>query len=247
MKNSSILLVLPLALLACTKQSERSERPADVIASTLQPKAMPAKVVTPEEWKSALTHTYEESQVQEKGDGITKFMARFDLSKDGPSSVAFGERDAFRKLRFYSMGMPMQISTGVKAYISVKDNQRPVLFLQPYYWGHKWIFMRKIAVLIDGELALEHECPEPDRDVHGVGVEEKCDVILSASEIDALRKIDNSSKVSVRLSGAKGYVNVGHDGYNPLKEFTKDIQSGIAIYDLIDDALKNKLPPTTST
>jgi hypothetical protein len=245
MKHYSLLLFLPLVLLACTKKNDQAGRPANVIASVNHTKA-PPKVATPEEWKSALMSTYEEKQVEEKGDGITKFMAKFNIPNGGPNSLAFGERDAFRKLRFYSMGLPMQISTGVKAYISVKDNQRPVLFLQPYYWGHNWIFMQKIAVLVDGEIALEHECGNPDRDVHGVGVEEKCDFILSSSEIDALRKITSSSKVSVRLTGTKGYVNVGRDGYNPLKDFIRDIQSGIAIYDLIDSAVKNKLPLATS-
>lgn len=237
---------ISVVLAACSKPSE-----ADKTASTSSPTAKVEKVslahaATPEEWRAALVSTYEESAVKDKGDGVTSFMAKFKLPNEGVRN-ALGERDAFRKLRFYSVGIPMQISTGMKAYISVKDNDRPVLFLQPFYSGESWIFMNKIAVLVDGEIALEHECSNPDQDVHTGRVTEQCDFILQASEINALRKITDESKVSIRLTGKKGYVAVGRGGYNALKDFVRDIQSAIAIYDTMDNALKDHIPPASAT
>jgi hypothetical protein len=239
-----VALTVALTLTACSKSnSTTTQRPANVIAAASQAKAPP----TPQEWKSALMGSYNESQVKDKGDGVTTFMAMFKLPQKDVVGLAFGERDAFRKLRFYKMGMPMQIATGVKAYISLKDNGKPVLFLQPYYWGDSWLFMDKVAVLVDGELVMEHTCPKPDRDTEGVGVKEQCDFILSDEEIAGLRKITNTSKVAVRLTGTKGYTNVDSKGYNPLKYFVADIQSGIAIYDAINKALEGHIPPQPTT
>jgi len=246
MKTSIALAALIMIVAACSQKD--SSLPESKSSPNLE--TMPAKVVslpaaTPEQWKTALLSTYDESQVKDAGDGVTNFMAQFKPPRDGLSLLAFGTRDAFRKLRFYHPGMPVHVSTAVKTYVSVADNEKPVLFLQPYYWGRSWLFFDKVAILVDGELALEHTCSDPERDTRGVGVEEKCDFILNRAEIDSLRKINNSSKVSIRLTGKKGYANVGRDGYNPLKDFVKEIQSGIAIYDLINNAVEQKIPPKT--
>lgn len=238
MKSLLLILAIDIALLGCShKGSQSTERPKNVIAAASQ-----AKPPTPEEWKTALMSTYKESQVEDKGDGVTSFMAMFNLPLKGLNSLAFGERDAFRKLRFYKMGMPMQIATGVKAYISLRDNGKPVLFLQPYYWGQSWLFMNKVSVLVDGELAMEHTCAKIDRDTEGVGVKEQCDFIVNDEEIAGLRKVTSKSKVAVRLTGEKGYTNIDPKKYN-LKEFVSDIQSGIAIYDEINKALEGHIPP----
>lgn len=242
MKSLPLIVAVVLTLVGCTRNDAADKPPAANIVAAAAPAKPPP---TQEEWKSALMSTYEETQVQDKGDGITKFMAKFHLPKEGPNSLAFGERDAFRKLRFYSMGMPMQIATGVKLYISLSDYDTPVLFMQPYYWGERWLFMNKISVLVDGEIAMEHTCEKTERDTQGVGVKEQCDFILNQQQIDALRKITDTSKVSVRLTGDKGYTNVERGSYNPLKDFVRDLQSGIAIYDKMNEALKDKIPPAT--
>lgn len=247
--NKSIALTVLLALYGCSHKDAPAELGAKPQVATAQASVKPAAVPapTPEDWKAALFDTYEETKRKDEEDGTTTFVARFKLPKDGPKSIAFGTRDAFRKLRFYQVGLPVEISTAVGAYISLKDNGRPKLFLKPYYWGRQWIFFDQVAILVNGEVAFDRKCHEVKRDIHGVGVAEKCDLMLSDAEIAALRSINNTSKVVIRFTGKKGYTNVGSDGYNPLKDFVRDIQSAIAIYDMIDAAVASKVPPATDS
>lgn len=162
--------------------------------------------------------------------------------------LTFGKRDAFRKLRIFKAGWGPHIATGVKSYVSVPDNDAPVLFVQPYFWGRNgWLVMNKISVMVDGEVIFEHECGKVERDTEGVGVGELCNIAPSKEEIDALRKVVDSAKVVVRLTGEKGYENLdGNAKYNSLNEFKRDMQSAIAVYDIIYAATKNHLPPKAS-
>lgn len=123
--------------------------------------------------------------------------------------LTFGKRDAFRKLRIFKAGWGPHIATGVKSYVSVPDNDAPVLFVQPYFWGRNgWLVMNKISVMVDGEVIFEHECGKVERDTEGVGVGELCNIAPSKEEIDALRKVVDSAKVVVRLTGEKGYARI---------------------------------------
>lgn len=236
-----------LALVSCAKQEGAEPRPDGEVVHQISVPAPVPKAATPEEWKAALLSTYEESQVKDKGEGVTEFMAKFKLPNNDLRQIAFGQRDAFRKVRIYTTGMPDQVSTSVLPYVSIPDNSRPVLLLQPFYSGDTWIFVEKVSVMSDGEIVFEHECPKPSRDTRGGGVTEHCDILLEKPEIDALRKITDTSKVAVRLTGSKGYASVKKDGYNPLKYFVRDLQSAIAVYDLIDATVARKLPPAKTT
>lgn len=234
-------IILPLALLlalsfaGCSKtQGEKGP-----ISSQVAPVV---HVPTPDDWKTALKGSYVESQVQDEDDGVVKFMANF-KNEGGP--LTFGTHDAFRKLRVYKAGMPMHINTDMKAYVSVIDNERPVLFVQPYFWGRDgFLFLKKFAVMVDGDVILEHECQNVQHGKFGVGVTELCDAMMSQDEIKALRKISDSSKVLVRLSGDKGYINLeSKKKFNETDEFKRDIQSAVRVYDSIDLAIKDHLPP----
>lgn len=235
--------VLVASILLIAAGCSRHEVPASKVPSA--PSA--AHVATPGEWQAALASTYTESQREDNNDGTIKFMAMFNAGASKANMLTFGERDAFRKLRIFKAGMPMRISTGVKSYVSILDNDAPVLFLQPYFWGRNgWLFMNKIAVMVDGEVVLERTCPNVQRDTEGVGVAELCDFIASKEDIAALRKIVDSSKVIVRLTGEKGFINLeSKKKYNATNEFKQDIQSAVAVYDAIDVATKDHIPPKT--
>jgi hypothetical protein len=195
-----------------------------------------------------LMSTYVETQTKDGSDGIIEFMAKFHPGASKANMLTFGERDGFRKLRFFKAGMPMRITTGVKSYVSVPDNKAPLLFVQPYFWGRNgWLFMNKISVMVDGDVVMEHNCVKVERDTEGVGVSELCDFIASKEEIAGLREVVDASKVIVRLTGEKGFVNLDDKKkFSSTDEFKRDIQSAIAVFDAIDAATKDHIPPATS-
>lgn len=239
MHRIAFALSTGVLLAACNRPNSEPTKPA-----TNPPAAVTAaKTITLEDWKKALQDTYEVKAEKPANTetGMSEFMAKFKLTQKEVNGLTFGNRDAFRKLYFFRMGLPMQISTGAKFYISLPEGKEPAFFVQPYYWGHGWIFLKKMSVLVDGDLVFEHECGKVDRDTKGVGVEESCDFIPSDKEIDGLRKVKQGAAVAVRMTGEKGYVNLKKDSFE-LKHFVLDIESAIAVYDLLNKALKPNLP-----
>ena len=248
MRLSILCLTAAIALLGCSKaqpdatsKAKNSPAPSPVTAAS-------TRAPTPTEWRDALLATYEESQVKDQGDGVIKFMANFRNFQPDVSPLAFGTRDGFRKLRIFHTGMPITVVNCVKVYVSTPDNEQAILFLQPYFWGRNgWLFLNKISVMVDGEVVFERELKKVNRETEGVGVAEESSIALQKSEIDSLRSIKKSSKVIVRLSGEKGYLNLASENkkkeINATKEFADDIQSGIAIFDSINTAIKMHVRP----
>lgn len=238
---------IAFAIAACSKGASVAE-PTNALE---KPTSAPVHVATLDEWKSALASTYDKDKVTDEGDGVTKFAALFHTGSDKKQrTFTFGTRDAFRKLTIFQPGLPMNIVTSVKAYVSVRDGRAPVLFLAPYYWGEgSWLFMNKIAVMADGDVIFERDLQDfkVERDTEGVGVAELCQFILTPEEIAALRKIQATSKVNVRLSGKKGYVNLENrsrrKGTSAVGEFQRDIIDAISVYDSINQAIQGHIPP----
>ncbi|MFZ6760998.1 hypothetical protein ACO0K9_27655 [Undibacterium sp. Ji50W] len=243
MKNLIFTITCLLLIAGCSKNE-----PAKPPAPSME-RPIPVHIATMDEWTSALSSAYIESQTKDKGDGVTEFMAAFGTKENKNFSIAFGERDGFRKLRIYKAGMPMNIGTSVKTYVSVPDGKKPILFIAPYYWGRSWLFMKKLSIMVDGNVIFEHdfELNTSNRRTEGVGVAESYDLVATEQDIDALRKIHPESKVLVRISGDKGYVNLigknkRHE-IDAIEDFQRDIVSAIVIYDEISKAIKGHIPP----
>ena len=202
---------------------------------------------TIDEWNAALSSSYKQSQVKDQGDGITEFMATFGSQEKSDFALSLGSRDAFRKLRIFQGGIPTIFETCVKAYVSVIDGEKPVLLLRPYYRGESWLFMKKLALMVDGNVVLEHELElqSSDRRTHGGGVEESQDFILDSRDIEALRKITKASNVIIRITGDKGYVSlIEKKKESSIVLFKLEVISALRIYDAIDKAVKGHIPPT---
>jgi len=241
-QNQSLVAVLSLLLLyGCNRNTETpaTSPPAP------QVKAQPAPhVATMDEWKAALLSSYTESQVKDIGDGVTEFFSVFSL--EGNKKIyAFGKRDGFRRLRFYTPGLMSNGSLGpyVRIYLSVPDGERPALLLTPYFFGKNgWLFMSKVAVMVDGEVVFERDFKDNRvrRNAENWGVEETYDLITTSADINGLRKIKKESSVSIRLTGEKGFVTLKKDfvGY-----FKDEIRDALFIYDKMNDALDGHIPP----
>jgi len=246
MKNLIVTFICLLSIAGCSK-NEPAKTPT---AATEPPR--PAHIATMDEWTSAILSAYKENQTKNKGEGVTEFMAVFGSKENKNFALAFGERDGFRKLRIYQAGLPMKIGTSVKTYVSVPDGKTPILFIAPYYWGHSWLFMKKLLIMVDGNIIFERdfELKTVNRGVEGVGVAESYDLAATEQDIDTLRKIRPESNVLIRISGDKGYVNlIGKNKrkeIDAIEEFQRDIVSSILMYDAIGKAIEGHIPPVIS-
>jgi hypothetical protein len=241
------------ALEACNQQASTSSTTAAATPSVptpVKPMKVTAPVVTPEDWKKALEASYRKDFAKDGKDGVEEFVACFEpnpnpKSKQKCGYIAFGKRDAFRKLRFYETGIPMMIGDGVSTYVSLEDNGNPVLFLAPYIFGDHWMFMNKMAIMVDGDVILEHDLNQKncDREVLPGGVQERCDFIATDLEIENLRKIKAESKVLIRISGEKGYMTLSGRDTSDVK---KKIIEVLHVYGTIQAAVRDKVPTTVS-
>ena len=256
MQDSKILkrsiLAAVLALWGCDQRTSDIAAPHAAAAASTAPVVKVARPVSMDEWKSALLSTYNESDTKDKGDGITESTANFHKhnGKEGVLMLTFAKRDAFRKLRFYTFfGSSVldiaDVHTFIKIYISVPDGKKAVFFMRPTYNGKRgWLFMNKVAIMVDGEVVLEKKFPslEAKRDVEDGYVHEEDSFIADADEISALRKITEKSTVLIRLTGDKGFVNVDKQG---VDFFKSDVIDGLYVYDAINEAVESHLPPST--
>ncbi|MGB6056315.1 MAG: hypothetical protein WBG17_13875 [Burkholderiaceae bacterium] len=243
-----ILAVAVLAVLfGCGQKANPEPEVVAEPAKVEEPAPPPVPAATPEEWKAALLATYKEDNVEDKGDGITGFTACFALKEDGKcKTLSLASRDAFRKLRFYKSGWLSATGNGcpyVNSYVSVPDNDVPVLFLNPCYFSKDgWLFMEKVAIMVDGEVVLERNFDDHGvkRDAESYGVQEDYHFVATDADLQALRKISPASKVLVRLTGKKGYVSVKP---KDAEEFKKEIINALYIFDTIKSAVSGHLPP----
>ncbi|MDO3517747.1 hypothetical protein [Ralstonia pseudosolanacearum] len=232
-------------LSACNKQASTEVKAVASVVEAAKPKAPPA---TPEDWRKALESSYGTYSVRDEGDGVQSFMACFEPTPDRKNKcgfVAFGKRDAFRKLRFYETGIPMRIGSGISTYVSLKDNGSPKLLLAPYIFRDNWIFMNKVAIMVDGDVILERdlELTSSDRQVFPGGVQEDCDFVATEDQIHALRKIKPDSKVLIRITGKKGYMTLTKSDTSTVKSKIIEV---LRVYDTILEAVRDKIPPTVT-
>jgi hypothetical protein len=198
---------------------------------------------TPEDWRKAVEATYEKSEVKSKVDGVEEFFACFKPiveKRRKCTSYAFGKRDAFRKIRFYSDFNIL--GNNVAAYVSLSDNKKPILLLAPHIASqNSWIFINKLAIMIDGEVVLEQgfEDLKVDREISPEGVQERVDFIVTKTQIEALHKIKLESTVVVRITGEKGYITLDKLEASTVKE---SIVNMVQVYDALNSAVKDTIP-----
>jgi hypothetical protein len=242
MKTPIVVAVLAVfALGGCSKPVAQaaSGSPAAAVAPAAPPPTMA-------DWTRALGSVYQEKQRKDEKDGVTSFLAYFEFppaSKRIPRALAFGKRDAFRNLRFYTPGVQLEIDTSLETYISLRDGKMPVLVMKPYYFGpNGWLFMEQVAVMVDGEVVFSRDFKNirVDTDQLPGGVTERYDFVATPDDIEGLRKIHPDSKIVIRISGKKGYVTV--DQFM-TGQFRNNIQDALRMYDAMTAALSSHQMP----
>jgi hypothetical protein len=250
LKPSALIVVL--AICGCRQSNPSVDvSPAAILpAETAAPKVV--RPATMDEWKAALLSTYQETNTKDNSDGTTSFDARFLKNRKDDWISADGKRDAFRKLRLYRIGTSFidDVITCpyLKTYVSVRDGEKAHLIIQPCYSGKNgWLFMHKIAIMVNGDVVLEKSFPSLDvqRNTDEGNVIENYSYIADSSDISALRKVTDKSTDVIRLTGDKGYATVNTKGFS-VAAVKNDIIGTLYIYDTINKAVEGHLPPSTN-
>lgn len=207
---------------------------------------------TAEDWKKALEAALpppaKSSDILDEKDGVSSFSVCVKRDANNKCDVLNRvTRDTFRKLRHIesisSRFAINQYKTNVNTYVSVLDNRMPVLFLAAYFQGdNSWLFMEKLAIMVEGEVVLEQTFEHSDvkREASGGEVEELAQFIVQDEQLAALRKIAKGKAVLIRMTGEKGYVSLPKSQVAALQEALVET---LFTYDFLVEALKGKIPP----
>ncbi|WP_124480775.1 hypothetical protein [Burkholderia stagnalis] len=235
------------SLSACNNKSATAQQQTEMVKSIEKP-----HIATPEEWRKALDSTYTTNKsTTTDDDGVTRFAARFPPSQEGAKDayVLLGTYDAMRKRTFfYSFfaSPTLDIGSSVKPYISLSDNSYPILMIAPYYFSKNgWLFMSRLTIMVDGKIILDRDFSQEEvaRDVESYGVQERYDFYASPEEIAGMRSIRNSSQLTLRLTGKKGFITVPKKETEGIRTAIVDVVRG---YDAVSQHLAGHIPPETS-
>lgn len=240
--GAKVLVSLVLMVIVAGCQQPAPAQPSTASEAPPTPQSTPVKSM--EDWDAALADAYEVSSVTDEGDGVSSFIACH-VEEGENKNCAISRRDAFRKLRFFAFGFSSSLSFNsepkLKIYISLPDGQAPALFLSPVFVGDSWIFVNKVAVMIDGEVVLEQEIDHGsvEREVFpNSEVEEVANFIANNRQIEALRAINKDSEVMIRVTGSRGYVSIAESN---ISNFKSEIPLALAFYDRLNAKLMPNL------
>lgn len=252
MPLSKLMLVAIIAALGAAGCSRESADAPKAESAPAVAKAKPTK----EDWDNALKASYTLEDSKDQGDGITEYRAAFEVGKEKPL-YARVKRDAFRKLRHWrTTGHAAQSlaeftykylkkdrGSGVfaYAYIALSDYSTPTFFIHPkrLYERSGMITLNRIGILVDGELALDKEIPIDSLKLDGdeLARVEEAHIVLSAEDIEQLRRVKPEASIAIRLTGKRAYTNADQP---TIKTIVQNIQETITVYDKLNAALKDK-------
>ena len=186
---------------------------------------------------------YTETSTEDKGNGNVTFFSSFSKSGSKDTDAAFGERDGFRRITYFTSvasTFGKYSPQALTMYIAVPDCKPPVFFVSPRVFRNSWLFLNKVSVLADADLVLDREVEtdaKPTREIYPGGVEETVDLTLTEKQLTELRKVEKAKKVNVRITGGKGYVSLTA---KEAASFKGDLAGSIRIYDTVSRMVADK-------
>lgn len=214
------------------------------------PDSPPLPLPTAEDWRAALESVMptpsNPAEIDDEKDGVTRYASCLERKDKTCELGGRVQRDAFRKLRIVETVSGSYVIndaiTHLNTYVSLPDNKLPLLFLTAYYRDQEWLFLRKVSVLVDGELLLEQDIGHSDakRNTYRGKVEERVHFIPDDAQLAALRKVPQAKTVLVRFTGDKGYISLPS---KQVEGFKAALSEALAIHDKLMGALKGKTPP----
>lgn len=235
--RKKVLAALMVVLVAgCgQKQDGASSAPAPTAAAPANPAAPPKPPFTKTEWRRAYNTAFAETKPTSDDQGITSYGACFGRKDDGKCEiVAFGKRDAFRKIDHLttihtSFNRIGDVTTFVGTYLSAIECKSPSLLISPSVNKKGgWLFMEKVALMADGDVVLEREMTtaQVDRDNEGYWVHETGNFIATDEELTALEKFVNADQKAIRITGQKGYLTLPKER---TAEFARDAKDALGM------------------
>jgi len=218
------------------------------------PPTPPPAPITKADWDAALKATFKESLRKTDDDGNVDFLACFGAmdAASGKGVCASGLGNPFTKMTTFKLPTSELRNLAEKTrrggirpyldtYVTLIDCRRPTIVLSPYLEASGWLFLRRVAVMADGEIVLERSFDHNDvrRDNDSDGVTEQAYWVLSDGEVKALRAVPKAKQVIVRLMGDKGYVNLRKEW---TQRYIEDLPHVLLVYDVLGHALSGKLP-----
>lgn len=262
------LLAVAFALLGCEPASNKPQlAKADTVPASTAPTTQKA-AANAEQWNQAVSKNFDKVDTKKlfdkkspqyvltsgatDRDGITSFDACFEADKDiAKCKILFSaKRDTFRKIQFFRSPIMEWIETtaryssssnrvAVKAYISLRDCQRPSVLLQPFFFANSWIFIEQIAIMVDGTLAIEQKIDQSqvDRETDNGEVQETAHILLTPDQLAGFRKVAAAKpeQVLIRITGKKGYTGLSKES---TEKFVKGAGDVVRAYDSIDAAVR---------
>lgn len=233
-----------LIMLACLGAYGCNKLESDDSEKSIVPVAAPPPTYTKADWVSAISAVFTVVNPEENTDGTTKSLACFGELEDC-KNMAFARHDPFNKLRvFVPTGsqlyesMPQYLQT----QIVLPDCGDPIYVLRPIYFSNnRWLHINRFGILADGELILDQSVADLPKDLEsGRGwYQEKVSYIVTQQQRDALRKIAVANKISVRITGERGYVMLEEHFVDSVR---RDTIEGLEIFDLLSQASASKQP-----
>ena len=217
-----------------------------VACSVLAAQRKPAVVTPPpagNSFRAVLARLYTETSTEDKGNGSITFFSSFPSSGAKGTDPAFGERDGFRKITFFTSvasTLGKYSPQAVTIYLAVPDCKSPVLLLRPRVFRDSWLFVNRVSVLADADLVLDRTIQaedRPSREVYSGGVEEKVDFALTEKQIAELRKLEIAKRANVRITGDRGYVSLTA---KEAASFKDDVAGSLRIYDTLSRMVADK-------
>lgn len=247
MANNLLMALLAICLVGCEDQAKQQSAPLAAVEKTKTP--------TVEDWNLALRSTYKELELVKKGDGTSTFYICFiEGDRCDKSFEISGERDDFRKLRFFNTlyGRSLELLNSdysskaesyVDGYVALKECHLPSYVLKVKYHAKRGLlFMQRIAVMADGVVVLDKDVSheEISSGVTQYGATEVFQFVLNETELAGIRKAANTKDVVIRITGRTKFVTVNSSN---TKAFKDDLQTGLWAYDKFNSALKHAIPP----
>jgi hypothetical protein len=249
-RNIRLILPFPATLLSCIALAiavsgcDQRTHPLPNASAPVQPSM---QFATPAAWKAALTEVYTTSSKSENY-AHTRFLSHLTAASKADQLVAYALHDPFRKVWIFHAAPPFMPFTTVNTYVSIPEQGRPIVFLRPVYRSTaKPLLLKKLSMVVNGELVFESNCGAVRRDVDDRGVTEFCDIPLSERQLDVLRSITSPTKVQLRLTGSEDYAHVKasvDEVFRPLHDFKEGIRTTVAYHDRLSSAVAPYVPST---
>lgn len=237
-------------LVACSKaDTDKTTSPPSTKVEIVQPPKPPFDGAM---WKAAFRATFEESKLQTSDDGTAEYVACFEDGRNTKCDLFFfGKRDGFRKIDHLvpahsQLNNIVKMFSNVKTYIAARECKMANILIEPIFTRKgSWIFLEKIAFMVDGDVTFEKSFDNTnvDREQDYPRIIEKSTFILDEKDMDGLKKFVSGKNQIIRFTGQKGYFTLEKDR---TEEFRKDIDINLKAVAKINGSLKEVGGPSCS-